>query len=192
MLPVCYVARADGGRVVVLDSGCVVPAPRARSFAAALLDCVCERCGFSSPTLSGVCSVAVFDSVSAPFFRTADRTRAEPPLARYVASVPLSGVPVPRLECPNIAEGVGAAVLLRSMFPAAEKKEHKQPPAVLFTSVVEPRAVEVESVAALVECLQWWLRSVGATPVAPERLCAKSLAAALATLPWNKPSELFA
>ena len=177
--PVCYVARACEGHVAVVDCGCPVAPVCARAFASALVAALEAHCGRA-------CGIAVFASAPAPLFRTLDRTRAVPPLARYVASCgPLAGAPVPCLECPNVVEGVGAALVLRAAFARAT-------PTVLFTSVVETRRVDPESVAALAPCLAWWLgtHAVAAPPRA--RLEPGAVARVLAALPWNAPSDLFA
>lgn len=178
--PVCYVARACEGRVVAVDCGCPVPPVRARAFAAALTAALEAHCG-------AVRGVAVLASVPAPLFRTLDRARAVPPLVRYVASRGvLAGAPVPCLECPNAVEGVGAALLLRAAFARGAA------PAVLFTSVVETRRVDPESVVALAPCLAWWLGTLALPPPAPARLEPAAVARVLAALPWNRPSDLFA
>ena len=193
---VCYVARACEGRVAVVDCGCAVGPERARAFAAALAGALAAHCGRAR-------GVAVLDSVAAPLFRTLDRTRAVPPLARHVASCgALAGAPVPCLECPNVVTGVGAAFLLRAAFTSkaaatassegGAKATEGAAQTVLFTSVVETRRVDPESVVALVPCLQWWLGTHALPAPQPERLTPTALERTLAALPWNVPSELFA
>ena len=196
-MPLIFIARAQNGHLVVVDCECTVAPLRARAFVEALLTTISNHFKPGKPFTgedrdASPCAVAVFDSICAPLFRTLDRTRAVPPIARYVSSAKpeskgLKDVPVPCLECPNVLNGVSAAFILRSVFDAEQR-----PHTVLFTSVVESRLIDVESVVALAPCLLWWLRSLGFADITEDRVSPISLARVLSSLPWNKPNDLFA